>query len=163
MTKRQHAGNAFLSNTSHLWFLRNVFVFVTCERCIGLDLSATHCVFPAIAWVTLSIHIFFRGSLNVVVTDGVSANYFSQVSCSFERYDWVSLKCFSHLQSRPVLFHDLQDIWGRSVLRYSQKYTTDIVVILVFLKKDFSRDITRLFNFFFDVISSISSFDKFFV
>ena len=39
--------------------VKSLYVFVACERYNGLDLSATHCVFPAVAWTTFSVHIFF--------------------------------------------------------------------------------------------------------
>ena len=74
---------------------KSLFVFVACERCRGVDLSAIHGVFPVIAWETFSVHIFFCCSLNVVVNDSVSAKYFPQVPCPFERYYCVILKCFS--------------------------------------------------------------------
>ena len=95
---------------------KNRFVIVACERFSGMDLSATHRVFPAVAWVAFYVHIFF--SLNIAINNSVSANYFFQVFCSIGSYDWVTRKCFS----------------CRSVVRYCQRYTTDIVVILGFLK-----------------------------
>ena len=55
---------------------KSILVFVTYNRCSGLDLSATHRVFPAVAWEIFSVHIFFCCSLNVVVNDSVSANHF---------------------------------------------------------------------------------------
>ena len=59
--------------------VKSLYVFVACERYNGLDLSATHCVFPAVAWTTFSVHIFFF-FFDVLVNDCISINYFSQVS-----------------------------------------------------------------------------------
>ena len=59
--------------------VKSLYVSVACERYNGLDLSATHCVFPAVAWTTFSVHIFFF-FFDVPVNDCISINYFSQVS-----------------------------------------------------------------------------------
>ena len=73
---------------------KKFFVLVAFEGCGGLNLSATHFVFPVVALATFSVHIFFCFSLNVVVSDSDSTNYFSQVLCLFVRYYWVTLKMF---------------------------------------------------------------------
>ena len=74
----------------------SLFISVACERCSALELSATYLVFPAVQWATFSVNIFFFCSPNVVVYDSVSAtNYFSQISYSFERNYWVTLKYIS--------------------------------------------------------------------
>ena len=74
----------------------SLFISVACERCSALELSATYLVFPAVQWATFSVNIFFFYSPNVVVYDSVSAtNYFSQISYSFERNYWVTLKYIS--------------------------------------------------------------------
>ena len=82
------------------------FVFVAWKVCSGLDLSATHRVFPAVTWVTFAARIFFYCFLNVA-NDSVFTNYFSQVSGLFERHYWVTFKYFSFfvcLLRRPVFF-----------------------------------------------------------
>ena len=56
---------------------------------------------------------------------------------------------FVYLQNKLVFFCDLVDVSGRSVLRYCQRYMTDIVVALGFMKNHFSWDITCLLTFSF--------------
>ena len=64
---------------------KSLSVFVGSEGCSGLDLSATHRVFSAVPLVIFSVSNSFFFSLNFIVNDSVSANYYSQVFCSFER------------------------------------------------------------------------------
>ena len=110
-----------------------------------------------------------RTTVVVLVSLLLTLEHISQLAQVFLFYIWAGncrlymahLLVFIFRLSSKVFFHNLWDLWGRSVVIYCQRYTTDIVVILGFLKLDFCWNITCLFNFYFYDISFTSSFHKF--
>ena len=144
---------------------KSLLVSVGFERCSGLDLYAhivfflplhgrhfpfifAFCVLLTLLLMILFVPIIFFKFL-VHLKDIIGSTS-------------IVLANFFCLKNRSVFFLDLGDVWVRSVVTYFQRYTTDIVVTLGFLKWDLSRDITCLSNFFFSVICFISSYHRFF-
>ena len=101
----------------------------------------SNCVFPAVAWLMFSDVfccpnvVFFN---NVIVNDSATSNYFFRFLVRLKDIigspSNVLPNSLFFFQNRPLLFHNLGDVWGRSVVRYCQRHTNEITAILDFLR-----------------------------